>query len=158
MVRWVIMMDPLRYFSFQTVLHDWCNKGRGLCYHLCGVVHIKEPLLLIGKSSPCSGRSGFPLSQSEWPLSYVWRHINVNKTFPSFLINCYGESKTVWLLSLLNSLGCRCLCTSVCDGVNVRGIANWNWYLHNVVRTNKFTHCNKTKFDLLQASGQLDTP
>ena len=37
MVRWVIRlilrgMDPLSYFSFQPVLHDWCNKGRGMCY------------------------------------------------------------------------------------------------------------------------------
>ena len=22
------MVDPLRYFSFQPVLHDWCNKSR----------------------------------------------------------------------------------------------------------------------------------
>ena len=21
------MVDPLNYFSFQPVLHDWCNKG-----------------------------------------------------------------------------------------------------------------------------------
>ena len=40
-------MDPLSYFSFQPVLHDWCNKG-------CGMVHKKEPLLLIGKCSPLS--------------------------------------------------------------------------------------------------------
>ena len=26
------MVAPLRYFSFQPVLHDWCNKGRGMCY------------------------------------------------------------------------------------------------------------------------------
>ena len=45
--------------------HDWCNKGRGICNPVCGVVHIKEPLLLIGKSSPCGG-SGFPLSLSVW--------------------------------------------------------------------------------------------
>ena len=50
--------------SFQPVLHDWCNKGRGMCYPVCGMVHIKEPLLLIGKRSPCGG-SGFPLSRSE---------------------------------------------------------------------------------------------
>ena len=25
-------VDPLSYFSFQPVLHDWCNKGRGMCY------------------------------------------------------------------------------------------------------------------------------
>ena len=59
------MVDPLTYFSFQAVLHDWCNKCRGMCYPVCGVEHIKEPLLLIGKSSPCGG-SGFTLSLSEW--------------------------------------------------------------------------------------------
>ena len=39
----------LKRLSFQPVLHDWCNKGRGICYSLCGMVHIKEPLLLIEK-------------------------------------------------------------------------------------------------------------
>ena len=52
MVRWVVGsilhgVDSLSYFSFQPVLHDWCNKGRGMCYPVCGMVHIKEPLLLI---------------------------------------------------------------------------------------------------------------
>ena len=55
------MANPLSYFSFQPVLHDWCNKGRGMCYPVCGMVHIKEPLLLIGKSSPY-GDSKFPLA------------------------------------------------------------------------------------------------
>ena len=54
-------MDPLSYFSFQPVLHDWCNKGRDMCYPVCGMAHIKEPLLLIDKSSLCGG-SGFPFS------------------------------------------------------------------------------------------------
>ena len=54
------MVDPLSYFSFPPELHDWCNKGRGMCYPVCGMMHIKEPLLLIGKSSPYGG-SGFPL-------------------------------------------------------------------------------------------------
>ena len=53
-------------FSFQPVLHDWCNKGRGMCYLVCGMVHIKEPLLLIGKSSLCGG-SGFPFSLQNGP-------------------------------------------------------------------------------------------
>ena len=35
------------YFLFQPVRHDWCNKGHGMCYPVCGMVHIKEPLLLI---------------------------------------------------------------------------------------------------------------
>ena len=46
MVRWVVGsilhgVDPLSYFSFQPVLRDWCNKGRGMCYPVCGMVHIK---------------------------------------------------------------------------------------------------------------------
>ena len=58
MVRWLVgsilhVVNPLSYFSFQPVLHDWCNKGRGMCYPVCGMVHIKEPLLLIVKSSVC---------------------------------------------------------------------------------------------------------
>ena len=60
--------DPLSYFSFQPVLHDWCNQDRGMCYPLCGMVHIKEPLLLIDKSSLCGG-SGFPFSLSEWSFT-----------------------------------------------------------------------------------------
>ena len=73
MVRWVVGsilhgVDPLSYFSFQPVLHYWCNKGRGMCYPVCGMVHIKEPLLLIDKSSLCGG-SGFPFSLSEWSLT-----------------------------------------------------------------------------------------
>ena len=62
------MVDPLSYFSFQPVLHDWCNKGCGMCNPVCEIVHIKEPLLLIGKSSLCGG-SGFPFSLSEWSLT-----------------------------------------------------------------------------------------
>ena len=61
-------VDPLSYFSFQPVLHDWCNKGHGMCYPVCGMVHIKEPLLLIDKSSLCGG-TGFPFSLSEWSLT-----------------------------------------------------------------------------------------
>ena len=38
----------------------------GMCYPVCGMVHIKEPLLLIEKSSLCGG-SGFPFSLSEGP-------------------------------------------------------------------------------------------
>ena len=80
MVRWVVGsilhgVDPLSYFSFQPVLHDWCTKGRGMCYPLCGMVHIKEPLLLIGKSSLC-GSSGFPSSLSEWSLTICLTRYN----------------------------------------------------------------------------------
>ena len=53
------------FFLFQPVVHDWCNKGMYYPY-VCRMVHIKEPLLLIGKSRPCSVGSGFPLLLSEW--------------------------------------------------------------------------------------------
>ena len=60
------MADPLSYFSFQPLPQDWCNKGCGMCYPVYGMVHIKESLLLIGKSSPCGG-SRFRLSLSDGP-------------------------------------------------------------------------------------------
>ena len=37
-------------------------------YPVSGIMHIKESLLLIGKSSLC-GSSGFPLLQSEWSFT-----------------------------------------------------------------------------------------
>ena len=69
---------PLSHFSLQPVLHDWCNKASGMCYPVCGMVHIKEPLLLIGKSGPCGG-SGFPFSLSEWSLTICLTPYNVIK-------------------------------------------------------------------------------
>ena len=50
-----LMVDPLSFFSFQPMLHDWCNKGHGMCYPVCGMVHIKEPMLLIKKSGYLGG-------------------------------------------------------------------------------------------------------
>ena len=84
------MMEALSYFSYQPVLPEWCNQDHGM-------VHIKEPLLLIGKSSPCGG-SGFPLSLSEWPFTICLTPYNrksnlfsalLNKTFPSFIHSLY---------------------------------------------------------------------
>ena len=68
MVRWIVGLIPLTYFSFQPVLHDWCTKCPGMCYPVCGMVHIKEPMLLIDKSSLCDG-SRFPFSLSERSLT-----------------------------------------------------------------------------------------
>ena len=66
--RGVVKHSLIHSSSFQPVLHDWCNKGRGICYPVCGMVHIKEPLLLIDKSSLCGGNV-FPFSLSEWSLT-----------------------------------------------------------------------------------------
>ena len=50
-------------------IHFWCNKGHGVYYPVCGTVHIKEPLLLIGKSSSWSCGIGFLLLPSEWTIT-----------------------------------------------------------------------------------------
>ena len=79
-----------------------------MCYPVSGMMHIKEPLLLIGKSIPCDG-SGFPLSLSlsEWFIAICLtpykRKYNVlsgslNNTFPSFL-----GSMSAIRLGLLNN-------------------------------------------------------
>ena len=82
-------------FLFQPVLHDRCNIGRGVLYHVCGMMHIKYPLLLFRYSSPSSGGSGFPLSLSEWSFTICLTRRNhkldvfsasLNKPFPSFLL------------------------------------------------------------------------
>ena len=59
------MVYSLSYFSFQPVLHNWCNKDSDMFYPVLGMVHIKETLLLIKKSSPYGSSSEFPLSSSE---------------------------------------------------------------------------------------------
>ena len=68
-----------------------------MCYPVCGVVHIKEPLLLIGKSSHYSGGSGFfsiyngPLPMT--PYKNVFS-VSLNKTFPSsFFLYSNGWNK-----------------------------------------------------------------
>ena len=62
-------------------------------YPVSGMVHIKEPLLLIRKGSPCGG-SEFSLSLSELSFTFWRTHYNrksnvlrasLNKTFPAFL-------------------------------------------------------------------------
>ena len=66
MVRWVVGSIPHGGPSSQ------CSTT-GVT--VCGMVHIKQPLLLIGKSSPWRCDSGLPPSLSEWffticPTSY----------------------------------------------------------------------------------------
>ena len=57
-----------------------------MCCTLCGMIHIKEPMLLIEKSSPCGSRS-FLFRYLSGPLPYVRRHITVNKNVLSALLN-----------------------------------------------------------------------
>ena len=61
---------PIQLFLAPASAPRQFNKGCGMCYPVCGMVHIKEPLLLIRKSSQCGG-SGFRLSLVSVPLPYV---------------------------------------------------------------------------------------
>ena len=86
MLRWVVGsilhgVDSLSYVSFQPDPRDWCNKGRGMCYPVCGMVHIKRVAHVAA--------AGF-LSHSEWYFIICappYNHKNVlsaslNKAFP----------------------------------------------------------------------------
>ena len=99
MVQWVVGsilhgVDALSYFSFQPVLHNWCNKGCGMYYPVCGMMHIKEPLLLIGKSSLC-GSSRFHLSLSEWSFTICLTPYNLLKGRAVPL--CYSNT---WIIQI----------------------------------------------------------
>ena len=69
MVRWVVGSilhgGPIELFLIPASAPQLGYKGCGMYYPVCGMMDIKEPLLLIGKSSPYGG-SGFPLLLSEW--------------------------------------------------------------------------------------------
>ena len=52
--EWISSADlSLNFFMLQQV-PDWYIKHHGIYYPVCGVVHIKDPLVLIGKNSPWS--------------------------------------------------------------------------------------------------------
>ena len=71
MVRWVvesILHGGPSCFSFQPVFHDWCNKGCCMYNSVCRMMHIKDPLFLIGKSSPLVATAGFLSSYLNGPL------------------------------------------------------------------------------------------
>ena len=68
MVRWVVgSLDrwinggPIALFLVP-VLNNWWYVGRGVCYPDYGMVYLKDPLMLMGKSKSCSGGSECPLS------------------------------------------------------------------------------------------------
>ena len=59
-------------FSFQPVLHTCCNKRHGVCYPICGMVHMKYSMLLIRKwqqrvSSLTIWMVLYHMSDAKWP-------------------------------------------------------------------------------------------
>ena len=59
---------------------DWSSDQSHIVLHkaILSVVSIKNPLLFIKKSSPCSDGSRFPFLLSEW-FYYIFDDITVNK-------------------------------------------------------------------------------
>ena len=45
------VFGSIELYLVQPVLHDWHNEGRGMSDLVCGVLHIKETLLLIANLS-----------------------------------------------------------------------------------------------------------
>ena len=71
---------PIELFSrYRPVLHDWCNKGHGMCYPVCGMMHIKRTLAAKSERVAHVAAAGFLSRYLSGPLPYVRRHITVNK-------------------------------------------------------------------------------
>ena len=56
-----------------------------MCYPVCGMVQIKDPLLLSRKSSQCSDGREFPLLLSEWSFTINKMCALLNTSFPSLI-------------------------------------------------------------------------
>ena len=69
---------PSELFPVQPLFLDWCNKGRGMCYPVCGMMHIKNPCCY-SESEAHVAVMGFLSRYLSGPLPYVRRHITVNK-------------------------------------------------------------------------------
>ena len=74
------MVDPLSYFSFQSVIHDWCNIGRGISYPVCGMIDAYK-ITLAAKSERVAyvAAAGFLSRNLNDSQPSVRRHITVNK-------------------------------------------------------------------------------
>ena len=71
MARWVVGSiphgGPIELFLIPTTGVIGC----GMCYPVCGKMHIKEPVQIIRKSSPCDGSGGYLSRYMNGPLTYV---------------------------------------------------------------------------------------
>ena len=86
------LVYPLNYFSFQPLLHNWCNKGNDMCYPVSRIMPIKDPLLLIRKRSvhkvvEVGFLSHYVFCHNHMSIT-IYRNVltaSLNKPFPSFL-------------------------------------------------------------------------
>ena len=84
MVRWVIGsilhgVDPLTYFWFQPVLHDWSTKAVVCDILSVGWCIYKITLAVISERVAHVAAAGFLSHYLSGPLPYVQHHITVNK-------------------------------------------------------------------------------
>ena len=72
------MVDPLSYFLFQPVLHDWCNKDHGLLY--CMWYGEYKRFLAVNQKiiAHLVVAAGFFFDYLSGPLPYVQCHIIIN--------------------------------------------------------------------------------
>ena len=103
-----LMVEPLNYFSFQPVLDDWYNKGRGrpMWYSVCLMVHIKEPLLIIGKSNLVAAAGFFSLSLSIY--IYTLSVIAVSSIFLAVLIRAVTQTSFYFSTDTFSHVGNYC--------------------------------------------------
>ena len=102
----LIFNDQYRCYRSVTITITFGSlsiQGRGMCYPVCGMVHIKEPLLLIDNSSLCGG-SGFPFSLSELSLTICLTPYNHRKNVLSASLNKTFLSLSHFLSSLHEQL------------------------------------------------------
>ena len=62
--------ELIELFLISTSSPQLVKQRYGMCYPVCGMMHIKEPLLLI-RTSPCSCGSRFPLFLFEWFFTII---------------------------------------------------------------------------------------
>ena len=89
------MVDPLSYFSFQPVLHDWCTKGSGMSCLWDGcsserVTRVVEVRFL------CHNVNGPLPCLTPYNHKYNVLSVSLNNTFPFLsshvlLFNCFAS-------------------------------------------------------------------
>ena len=89
------MVEPFSYSSFQPLFHVWYNKGLGMYYPVCGMMHMKEPLLCKLETVAHLAAAGFLSRYLDGPLPYVRHHITVTKCVECVLHETPLRSTTI---------------------------------------------------------------
>ena len=77
-ISYCIWVNPWYFYSSQCSMTGITKAG--VCYPVYWMAHIKEPLLLIQKSSPKVAAVGFLSHYLNGPLPYIQHYLTINKT------------------------------------------------------------------------------